>query len=434
MKDWQNVRLGDVADMLVGYPFQSSSYSESPADPLLLRGDNVGQGTLRWENAKRWPTGLTHGVASYWLKDGDVVLAMDRPWIEAGLKYAAVRGHDLPCLLVQRVARLRGTDRLSTRFLRYVIGGRSFTNYILGTQTGTAVPHISGGQIKAFEFLLPPLDQQEDIASVLGSIDDKIELNRRMNETLEAMAQAIFRDWFVDFGPTHRKLQGATDPVTIMGGVVQDGNAAQAIADLFPAILAESGVPAGFCSCDVGDLMRVLDSRRIPLSSRERERRPGPYPYYGATSVMDYVDEYLFDDVLLLLGEDGSVVRPDGKPFTQYVWGKIWVNNHAHVLKGEGISTEQLKIFFDQVNVAPYVTGAVQAKLNQQNMKKIPFPFSSNELHQQFDRITAPLFNKIRHGVEEVRALVATRDLLLPKLMSGEIRLREAEEMLEAAQ
>ena len=103
---------------------------------------------LSADGAKRWPAPAADGLDAYWLREGDVILAMDRPWIEAGLKYAYVRQPDLPALLVQRVARLRGSDRLDTGFLRYVIAGRGFTDYVTGIQTGTAVPHISGGQIR----------------------------------------------------------------------------------------------------------------------------------------------------------------------------------------------------------------------------------------------------------------------------------------------
>ncbi|MBK7706843.1 MAG: restriction endonuclease subunit S [Acidobacteria bacterium] len=109
----------------------------------------------------------------YELREGDVVLAMDRPWIEAGLKYASNSGIDLPCLLVQRTARLGGGPKLDNRFLRYLIGSREFTQHIHAITTGTAVPHISGKQIKDFKFTLPPLAVQKSIASVLGALDDK---------------------------------------------------------------------------------------------------------------------------------------------------------------------------------------------------------------------------------------------------------------------
>jgi type I restriction enzyme, S subunit len=151
-----SVRLGDVTDLLTGFPFKSERYVEDAAAPRLLRGDNVGQGVLRWDGAKRWPPDVVEDLASYWLREGDVILAMDRPWIEAGLKYASVRRSDLPSLLVQRVARLRGTHRLDTGFLKLLIGSQAFTDHVTAVQTGTAVPHISGSQIKSFEFQLPP--------------------------------------------------------------------------------------------------------------------------------------------------------------------------------------------------------------------------------------------------------------------------------------
>jgi ATP-dependent DNA helicase RecG len=196
--EWREVKLAEVTEFLTGFPFKSEAYSGDSSEPRLLRGDNVAQGFLRWDGVKHWPKAATAGVEAYWLEKGDVILAMDRPWIEAGLKYAAIREADLPALLVQRVARLRGTAALETTFLKYVIGSQAFTEHVLAVQTGTTIPHISGVQIKSFQFRLPPLSEQRAIAHILGTLDDKIELNRRMNETLEAMARALFKSWFVD--------------------------------------------------------------------------------------------------------------------------------------------------------------------------------------------------------------------------------------------
>src|SRR5437660_1245749 len=149
-EQWVSTSLADEADLITGFPFQSKHYTEAADGVRLLRGDNVVQGRLRWEAVKRWPRDLLTDVAEYELQEGDVVLAMDRPWIEAGLKNACINKGDLPCLLVQRVARLRGRHRLDTGFLRYLIGSAEFTAHILSVQTGTTVPHISGGQIKSF--------------------------------------------------------------------------------------------------------------------------------------------------------------------------------------------------------------------------------------------------------------------------------------------
>lgn len=129
----------------------------------------------------------------------------------------------------------------------------------------------------------------------------------------------------------------------------------------------------------LGELVDNFDSKRVPLSSRERENRRGTYPYYGATGIMDYVDDFLFEGLYLLIAEDGSVERPDGKPFVQIVDGQFWVNNHAHVLKG-ATDEETLFLYYalQTVPIRPFMSGSVQAKLSQADLNRIPVPYPSD--------------------------------------------------------
>lgn len=186
MTDGGMVSLGDYVDIVTGYPFPSDGYAVDGV--RLLRGDNVGQGRLRWDGAKFWPYQLLVDLEHYSLVDGDVVLAMDRPWISAGLKWAPVRQADLPSLLVQRVARLRARGGLDQSFLRYLVASREFTDYVLAVQTGTAVPHISAQQIRDFECRLPPLSEQREVAALLGALDGKVDANSRLAVLCEETA------------------------------------------------------------------------------------------------------------------------------------------------------------------------------------------------------------------------------------------------------
>jgi type I restriction enzyme S subunit len=131
--------LGVEVDLLSGFPFSSKAYTEDPSDVRLLRGDNIAQGYIRWANAKRWPHEDAHNFEQYELRKDDVVLAMDRPWIDAGLKYAAISERDLPCLLLQRTARLRCGQNLDNQFLRYLVGSPEFTRHIQSITTGSLV-------------------------------------------------------------------------------------------------------------------------------------------------------------------------------------------------------------------------------------------------------------------------------------------------------
>lgn len=318
------------------------------------------------------------------------------------------------CLLARPNAK-----KANPYFLGYSINTHASKTWLRQHAVGATMPNLNTGILERLPVPWPGKAIQDQVAEVLTTIDDKIELNRQMNETLEASARALFRDWFVDFGPTKAKMAGDAPYL------------ASDLWSLFPARLDDDGLPEGWAQSDVGKHCTNFDSKRVPVSKGERAKRQGPYPYHGATSVMDYIDDYLFDGIYVLVGEDGSVVKPDGRAFTQYVSGKIWVNNHAHVLQGKGsVSTEQLLLFFRHALISPYITGAVQLKLSQKRMNGIPFVYAGEAICNAFGSCVAPLFSRIRANEAENLTLAQTRDLLLPKLMSGEIRVGEAEKTI----
>lgn len=185
-------------------------------------------------------------------------------------------------------------------------------------------------------------------------------------------------------------------------------------------------MPADWHLGTVSEIIELHDSKRIPLSSRERADLAKIYPYYGATSVMDYVDRYLFDGIYLLLGEDGTVVDDNGFPILQYVSGKFWVNNHAHIITGKnGFTVELLYLLFSLTSVQSIVTGAVQPKISQANLKKVSVVIPSETELELLDSIIQPIFTQIRNLRAENDKLAATRDALLPKLMSGELDISD---------
>ena len=294
---------------------------------------------------------------------------------------------------------------------------------LLTRATGSTFPNVSARQLAEIPYPSLSETEQRAIAHVLGTLDDKIELNRRMNETLEGMARALFKSWFVDFEPVRAKMEGRWRRGESLPGLPAE------LYDLFPGRLVGSEVgevpevPEGWEVKALGDVIEIHDRRRVPLNGRQRANRQGPYPYYGAASIMDYVDDFLFDGVYVLTGEDGSVVDAGGHPVVQYAWGKFWVNNHAHVLRGRGgISEEHLYLLLEQVNILAFVTGAVQPKLSQKNLRAVPIVFPSRSVRKAFANLIGPLFEELRSNVDETELLTIQRDALLPKLVTGEVR------------
>ena len=252
---------------------------------------------------------------------------------------------------------------------------------------GSAVPTLNRNHIHSLSVCVPPesVDQQK-IGNMLKTLDDMIAINNAVNKNLEQQAQALYKNRFIDMNP--------------FNGVM----------------------PMDWHQGTVSEIIELHDSKRIPLSSRERANLAKVYPYYGATSIMDYVDRYLFDGIYLLLGEDGTVTDSKGFPILQYVYGKFWVNNHAHIITGKnGFSVELLYLLFSLTSVQSIITGAVQPKISQTNLNKIPVTIPSKEELQTLDATIQPIFAQIRNLRDENEELAATRDALLPKLMSGEL-------------
>lgn len=249
----------------------------------------------------------------------------------------------------------------------------------------TTLSILNKTQFSKIPVLVPDKNAQKKIAGVLSALDSKIELNNKINDNLQQQASALYGKYF-------------------------------------PYAITEK-LPAGWRVGTIGEIVEIHDSKRIPLSGAQRmkmEKRI--YPYYGAASLMDYVDEYIFDGIYLLLGEDGTVMDDAGYPILQYVWGQFWVNNHAHILTGKlGFNVESLLLLFKQTPVKSIVTGAVQPKISQANLRSMQVVIPPQSELDAFNELICPLFDQIRQNQDQNKALSAMRDVLLPKLMSGEV-------------
>ena len=161
------VALGDITDIISGPAFVSKHFGNPEDGVKLLRGENIEPGSLRWKNTKTWPESLLAGYEHLFVSEGDVILAMDRPLVSAGLKLAQVTASDVPALLVQRVARIRPRNDIDPFFIFLILKQPAFVRHVLEDQTGTQLPHITLNGIRSF--LVPALtlhDQRQFVANV----------------------------------------------------------------------------------------------------------------------------------------------------------------------------------------------------------------------------------------------------------------------------
>ena len=298
----------------------------------------------------------------------------------------AVDARVLPARVNQHVAIIRpDEDKVLSSYILFFL--QMIKPYLLQIAAGGATRNaLTKSMIENLELDVPDILSQKKIVAVLDDIQEKIRKNKEINKNLLEQATALYKYRFIELQP--------------FNGIMPDD----------------------WHLGTVSEIIELHDSKRIPLSSRERADLAKIYPYYGATSVMDYVDRYLFDGIYLLLGEDGTVVDSKGFPILQYVEGKFWVNNHAHIITGRnGFSVELLYLLFSLTSVQSIVTGAVQPKISQANLNKVPIIIPSEAELKAFDATIQPIFTQIRNLRAENDRLATTRDTLLPKLLSGEL-------------
>ncbi|HRQ70174.1 MAG TPA: restriction endonuclease subunit S [bacterium] len=374
MTDWKECKLGEVAEV-VGGGTPSTSVNEfwngniswlTPRDltgyskMFISRGErNITQKGLENSSAKLMPKGT--------------VLLTSR----APIGYVAIAENEI-CTNQGFKNLVLNNEIAFNKFLYYWI--KNNQEYLQSIGTGTTFAEISGSVVKNIDILLPPLPEQKAIASVLSSLDDKIDLLHRQNKTLEAMAETLFKQWFVE----------TTNTVKI------------------------------------ADIIEIHDSKRVPLSSTERDKMKNGelFPYYGAATIMDYINQYIFDEEHLLLGEDGTVQTEDGYPILQIATGKYWVNNHTHVLNAKKPFTNfLLYTILKKTSISHIVTGAVQPKINQENLKSLEIEVPDLFHIEEVAKSTDIIWNKIKNNYKQIRTLEKLRDNLLPKLMSGEVRV-----------
>lgn len=256
----------------------------------------------------------------------------------------------------------------------------------------SAVPGLSRDTIYSLSVQTPKIGTQKKIAEILSAFDAKIENNNAIIKNLEMIAQTIFNEWFVNFRfPGFEKTK---------------------------FVDSEMGeIPEGWKVTSLGRVSNNHDSKRIPLSSMERNKRKGAIPYYGANGILDYVNEAIFSGEHILFAEDGTVKTGNNTPVIYLVDGEFWVNNHAHILSGKSVSNYFLYLSLRKINIDPFITGGVQPKITQLNLNSIPLIIPNAEILNKFEKITQPICQQIKLVTQENDVLRKTRDNLLAKLI-----------------
>jgi len=385
MTEWRNAQLGDVLTLQRGFdlPLQNrkigtvpivgstgavgkhSEYKVKGPGVVIGRSGSIGGGQLISEDF--WPLNTT-----LWVKD--------------------FKGNNV-------------------QYCYYLIKSIDFSTY----NVGSGVPTLNRNHIHPHPVLLAPEHEQKAISSVLGALDNKIENNRKMNETLEEMARAIFKSWFVDFDPVHAKAAGNAP-------AHMDADTAA----LFPSSFSDDGLPVGWVNGYLKDFTNIVYGKNLPT----KQLAISGYPVFGGNGVIGFHSEFLYEEPQVLVAcrgaASGKVIR--SLPFS-------FVTNNSLVIRinSPHLNRFFLELYLKDLTLEGFTTGSAQPQMTIANMDAVKLLNPKKEILSCFKTTVEPLFNKVLANDEETQTLAELRDTILPKLMSGEIRVADAEREVKAA-
>jgi len=442
--EWRRRSLGDLCDAGVAElqtgPFGSQLHAHDYVDQGVavvpteaIRNRQIDHSVLPKITAAK-----AKSLERHRLRPSDILFA--RRGVQATGHIGYVREPEDGFICGTGAIRLRvseGNSEVLPEFLSHVLANPATVEWFKFHAIGATMPNLNEGIIRAFSFSMPPIKEQRAIAHILGTLDDKIELNRRMNETLEAIARALFKSWFVDFDPVRAKCRGTLQRAPTLP---------KSIADLFPDSFEDSElgeIPRGWRVTPLPEVIDVNPTRAL--------RKGDVAPYLDMANMPtrghspDAVIERPFGSGMRFVNGDTLVARitpclENGK--TAYVdflpEGQVgWGSTEYIVLRPKPPLPSEFAYCLARSD--KFRDFAIQSMTGSSGRQRVPaeslshFLVVSPSKHvaELFGKLIEPLFARASAATEEGRTLATLRDTLLPKLISGELRVKDAQRFVE---
>ena len=444
---WPFFKISDCAKVYSGFAFKSQDLGDRGIPVVKIK--NVNNRTVNIADTQFFPQELLNEKHSrFFLEDGDVLIAMTGQG-SVGRVGRLSNSSNQRILLNQRVGKFIAKENLNLRYFFYVSSSSYYEEIFFNAGLGSGQPNLSPDVIGQVEIPLPPLPEQKAIAHVLGSLDDKIELNRRMNETLEGMAQALFKSWFVDFDPVIDNALAAGNPIPeplaqraeTRRQAIANGTANREAAQAFPAsfrFTEELGwIPEGWEVNKIVEEVNLVMGQSPSSDHYNKDGKGLPF-HQGVTNYGERFPKHeQFSTGGNRIAEKGDILFSVRAPV-----GRINIADQRLII-GRGLSALRhnmdcqsylvyfLKSFFQKEDSIG--SGTIFNAVTKKDMENIPLISPSEELTLAFNVKGDSFDARISRNTKETQTLAKLRDVLLPKLISGELRIPQAEKMVEEA-
>lgn len=380
MSNWKTYKLGDICDD-ISYGYTESA-SQEKVGPKFLRITDIQNDFITWSNVPYCPIS-TENHRKYKLDIGDIVIA--RTGASTGTT-TIFKDENIDAVYASYLIRYRINKNIANPFyIAHILKSPLWKSHVGSIIGGSAQPGANAKQFAAFEFLLPELPIQNQIESILTSLDNKIELNLQMNQTIEATAQAIFKEWFVNFN--------------------------------FPGFDGKlvDGLPKGWRKG------RLKEELEIKYGKDHKNIADGKIPVYGSGGIMRYADTALYEKESILIPRKGTLSN------LYYLAKPFWtVDTMFYSIIKKEYCGKYLFYLLKSLDLASMNVGSAVPSLTTELLNKIEITVPDRKTLEHFEKLVSALFEKADSNVEENKSLSQIRYRLLPKLMSGKIEVKES--------
>lgn len=378
--DWEVAELGKIAKIIMGQSPSSANCFEYKRGLPFFQGKAEFRAkypeVLKWCDTPKKVAEKNDTLVSVRAPVGDVNIALDKCCIGRGL--AAVRGKNI-----------------YNGFIYFMMVSEK--DILAKTGQGSTFEAINKDVLFKLKVPIPPMPEQKKITEILTTVDDAIEKSSEVIAKTKQLKKGLMQE-LLTRGIGHTKFKK-----TKLGEIPQEWGMVK-----------------------IEDCCDILDSQRIPLNKATRRDMKGPYPYYGANGHLDWVNDYIFDEDLILMAEDGGYFDEyKTRPIAYIVSAKCWVNNHAHVLRAKkGWVREWIYYSVVHRNISPYIGGGTRSKLNQKELRAIPISAPPLPEQKKIVEILSSIDDKIEKETASKEKLKTLKKGLIQVLLTGEIRVK----------
>ncbi|EOU1474934.1 restriction endonuclease subunit S [Clostridium perfringens] len=387
--EWSVKKLKDIGYSVIGLTYSPDDLVEKENGILVLRSSNIKNSRISYDDNKY----VNKVISEKQIVKKEDILICSRNGSKELIGKCAIIDEEAEGSSFGAFMTVFRSDY--NKYLFHVFNSYLFKRQIYNN-IGATINQITTDNLNNFKVIIPTNDEQEKISLILSTVDEQIDNTEKLIQKNQELKRGLMQQLLTK-GIGHTEFKK-----TELGEI-----------------------PKAWEIKKIEEICEILDSKRVPLNGKQRLKMQGDIPYYGANAIVDYINDYIFDDELILIAEDGGNFGEfREKPIAFYVKGKCWVNNHAHVLKA--IECENSKwIFYNLVHkdITEIVQGGTRAKLNQKDLRNIKIPFPNLDEQEKIALILSSIDKKIEQYKYKKEKLEELKKGLMKQLLNGNIRV-----------